>query len=79
MRCSSPSPKEHYNTLFLIPSFFVAFLYLCILLAPWLTTENRLLKEHMAQLELAIWKARLDELEGNPMLEVQAKRAKIEI
>jgi len=48
-------------------------------MAHYRAEHNRLLKEHMTQLELAIWKARLDELEGNPMLEVQAKRAKIEI
>ncbi len=44
--------------------------------------HNRLLKEHiMTQLELAVWKAKLDEKEGedNSNLEVQTKRAKIDV
>eukprot|EP00574_Skeletonema_japonicum_P000339 CAMPEP_0201740842 /NCGR_PEP_ID=MMETSP0593-20130828/46509_1 /ASSEMBLY_ACC=CAM_ASM_000672 /TAXON_ID=267983 /ORGANISM="Skeletonema japonicum, Strain CCMP2506" /LENGTH=347 /DNA_ID=CAMNT_0048235163 /DNA_START=58 /DNA_END=1101 /DNA_ORIENTATION=+ len=43
--------------------------------------HNRLLKEHMTQLELAVWKAKLDEKEGknNSTLEVQTKRAKVDM
>ncbi len=33
----------------------------------------------MAQLELAIWKAKLDEKEDNSFVQVQTKRAKIAI
>eukprot|EP00986_Skeletonema_menzelii_P015650 scaffold12326_cov86-Skeletonema_menzelii.AAC.1 len=42
--------------------------------------HNRLLKEHMTQLELAIWKVKINEEEegGNATLHVQAKRAKID-
>ena len=40
--------------------------------------HNRLLKEHMAQLELAIWKAKLNEKEDNSNQKVSAKRAKID-
>ena len=41
--------------------------------------HNRLLKEHMTLLELAIWKAKLDENEDDSILNVQtAKRAKID-
>ena len=42
--------------------------------------HNRLLKEHMTLLELAIWKAKLDENEDNSTLKAQtAKRAKIDV
>ena len=40
--------------------------------------HNRLLKEHMTQLELAVWKAKLDERNENSTQKVQAKRAKID-
>eukprot|EP00986_Skeletonema_menzelii_P004454 scaffold1518_cov113-Skeletonema_menzelii.AAC.6 len=41
--------------------------------------HNRLLKEHMTQLELAIWKAKLDqEKDNNSTPEVRTKRAKID-
>mmetsp|Transcript_19906 Transcript_19906/g.28372 ORF Transcript_19906/g.28372 Transcript_19906/m.28372 type:complete len:327 (+) Transcript_19906:50-1030(+) len=40
--------------------------------------HNRLLKEHMTQLELAIWKAKLDEKEDNSSLQ-QTKRSKIDV
>eukprot|EP00986_Skeletonema_menzelii_P010370 scaffold5047_cov127-Skeletonema_menzelii.AAC.14 len=42
--------------------------------------HNRLLKEHMTQLELAVWKVKINEEEegGNSTLHVQAKRAKID-
>ena len=40
--------------------------------------HNRLLKEHMTQLELALWKANLDEKEDYTTSKVQAKRAKID-
>ena len=43
------------------------------------TEHNSLLKEHMTQLELAVWKAKLDEKEENSTQRVQAKRAKIEV
>ena len=43
--------------------------------------HNRLLKEYMSQLELALWKAKLDEKEeDNYNMQVQqAKKAKIEV
>jgi len=41
--------------------------------------HNRLLKEHMTQLELAVWKAKLDDKEDNSTLEVQTKRAKVDV
>ena len=37
--------------------------------------HNRLLKDHMTQLELAVWKAKLDEKEDTSALTVQEKRA----
>eukprot|EP00986_Skeletonema_menzelii_P010253 scaffold4967_cov115-Skeletonema_menzelii.AAC.3 len=41
--------------------------------------HNRLLKEHMTQLELAIWKAKLDEKdEYSSLFKVQTKRVKID-
>jgi hypothetical protein len=41
--------------------------------------HNRLLKEHMTLLELAVWKAKLDEKEdNNSIMKVEAKRAKID-
>ena len=40
--------------------------------------HNRLLKEHMTLLELAVWKAKLDETEDSSTLKVQTKRAKID-
>ena len=40
--------------------------------------HNRLLKEHMTLLELAIWKAKLDEKGDNYNHKVQAKRVKID-
>ena len=40
--------------------------------------HNRLLKEHMTQLELAVWKTKLDEKEDKSTQKVQAKRAKID-
>ena len=41
--------------------------------------HNRLLKEHMTLLELAIWKAKLDERDGSSTQKVlEAKRAKID-
>ena len=40
--------------------------------------HNRLLKEHMILLELAIWKTKLDEKEDNCTQKVQAERAKID-
>ena len=40
--------------------------------------HNRLLKEHMTQLELAVWKTRLDERDDSFTLKVQTKRAKID-
>jgi len=40
--------------------------------------HNILLKEHMTQLELAIWKAKLDKKEVDSALKVQPKRAKID-
>eukprot|EP00986_Skeletonema_menzelii_P015470 scaffold11853_cov163-Skeletonema_menzelii.AAC.5 len=40
--------------------------------------HNRLLKEHMTQLELAVWKAKLDEKEDKSTLKMQSKRAKID-
>eukprot|EP00986_Skeletonema_menzelii_P010359 scaffold5047_cov127-Skeletonema_menzelii.AAC.3 len=40
--------------------------------------HNRLLKEHMTQLELAVWKTKLDEKVDNSTLKVQAKRIKID-
>ena len=43
------------------------------------TQHNRLLKHHVAQLELAIWKAKLDEKEDNSFVQVQTKRAKIDV
>ena len=41
--------------------------------------HNRQLKEHMTQLELAIWKAKLDEKEDNSTMKVQAHRAKVDV
>jgi len=41
--------------------------------------HNRLLKEHMTQLELAVWKAKLDEKESSSTLKVQTKRAKLDV
>jgi hypothetical protein len=42
--------------------------------------HNRLLKEDMAQLELALWKAKLDEKEQDKsILKVPAKKAKIDV
>ena len=41
--------------------------------------HNRLLKEHMTQLELAIWKAKLGMKEDNSMEKVQTKRAKVDV
>ncbi len=46
--------------------------------------HNRLLREHMAQLELAIWKAKLEEEDedeevDDSTLQVQTKRAKIDV
>ena len=43
------------------------------------TEHNRLLKEHMTQLELAIWKAKLDEKEEDSNQKVEAKRVKIDV
>eukprot|EP00986_Skeletonema_menzelii_P004452 scaffold1518_cov113-Skeletonema_menzelii.AAC.4 len=40
--------------------------------------HNRLLKEHMTQLELAVWKTKLDEKEDKSTMKVQSKRAKID-
>eukprot|EP00986_Skeletonema_menzelii_P010831 scaffold5410_cov112-Skeletonema_menzelii.AAC.1 len=40
--------------------------------------HNRLLKEHMTQLELAVWKAKLDENNGNSTQKVHIKSAKID-
>ena len=40
--------------------------------------HNRLLKEHMTQLELAIWKTKLDEKEDRSIEEGRAKKAKID-
>ena len=40
--------------------------------------HNRLLKEHMTQLELAVWKAKLDEKVDNSTIKMQSKRAKID-
>ena len=40
--------------------------------------HNRLLNEHMTLLELAVWKAKLDEKEEDSAQNVQAKRAKID-
>ena len=40
--------------------------------------HNRLLKEHMTLLELAIWKTKLDEKDGDSILKGQGKRAKID-
>ena len=39
--------------------------------------HNRLLKQHMTQLELAVWKAKLDEKDNDSTRKVRAKRAKI--
>ena len=42
--------------------------------------HKRLLKEHMTQLELAVWKAKLEDDEDDSILNVQAtKRAKIDV
>lgn len=41
--------------------------------------HSRLLKEHMTQLELAIWKAKIGEKEEDSVLKVQPKRAKINV
>ena len=43
------------------------------------TEHNRLLEEHMTQLELAVWKAKLDEKEDDSTLKVEAKRVKIDV
>ena len=40
--------------------------------------HNRFLKEHMTLLELAIWKAKLDEKDGDSTLKGQGKRVKID-
>ena len=40
--------------------------------------HNRLLKEHMTQLELAVWKTKLDEKEDKSTMKVQSKRAKFD-
>ena len=40
--------------------------------------HNRLLKEHMTLLELAVWKAKLEERDDNSTQKVQAKRARID-
>ena len=40
--------------------------------------HNRLLKEHMTQLELAVWKAKLGERDDDSTQRVQTKRAKID-
>ena len=40
--------------------------------------HNRLLKEHMTQLELAVWKAKLDEEEDSTKEVQTTKRAKID-
>eukprot|EP00986_Skeletonema_menzelii_P010833 scaffold5410_cov112-Skeletonema_menzelii.AAC.3 len=40
--------------------------------------HNRLLKEHMTQLEFAVWKTKLDEKVDNSTQKVQTKRAKID-
>ena len=40
--------------------------------------HDRLLKEHMTLLELAVWKAKLDEKEDNSTKKVEAKRTKID-
>ena len=42
------------------------------------TQHNRLLKEHMTLLELAVWKAKLDEKDDDSTVRGQAKRAKID-
>ena len=41
--------------------------------------HSRLLKEHMTQLELAIWTAKLDEKEEDSNQKVEVKRAKIDL
>ena len=41
--------------------------------------HNRLLKEHMTQLELAIWKAKLDETDHDSAMQVQTKKVKIDV
>ena len=41
--------------------------------------HKRLLKEHMTQLELAIWTAKLDEKEEDSNQKVEVKRAKIDL
>ena len=41
--------------------------------------HSRLLKEHMTQLELAVWKAKLDERYNDSSQKVQVKRAKIDV
>ena len=40
--------------------------------------HKRLLKEYMTLLELAVWKAKLDQKEHNSTLKVQTKRPKID-
>ena len=40
--------------------------------------HNRLLREHMTQLELAVWKAKIDERDDDSTQKVQAKRARID-
>ena len=40
--------------------------------------HNKLLKEHMTQLELAIWKAKLDEREDNITQNAQTKRNEVD-
>ena len=39
--------------------------------------HSRLLKEHMTQLELAIWKAKLDEMDDNSSPKGQTKRVEV--
>ena len=41
--------------------------------------HSRLLKEHMTQLELAVWKTKLDERYNDSSQKVQVKRAKIDV
>ena len=40
--------------------------------------HNKLLKEHMTQLELAVWKAKLDEEEDNITHNAQTKRKEVD-
>ena len=41
--------------------------------------HNRIVKDHMTQLELAVWKAKLDEKDDDSAQRVQIKRAKIDV